>query len=116
MADARHAAAHRSMLLPTDIVADTRESQKSDDEIRRILRREEPDFYALFSGPLLEELEKQKIWHWRLDRTRKVATNVFVVDTEKGRYLRFPVDSVDEDLALLNAIIDAFLVRLLRAS
>ncbi|MGH7307058.1 MAG: hypothetical protein ACREK6_00010 [Candidatus Rokuibacteriota bacterium] len=112
MADARHAAAHRSMLLPTDIVAETEESRKTDDEIRAILHREDPALYRLFSGAMLEEFERQSIEHWRFERLRKIATNAVVVSKEAGGYIRFPVDSVDHDLQMLNGAIDAFLVAL----
>src|SRR3989442_10477274 len=44
MADARHAAAHRAMLLPNYIVEETEDSRKTDAEISAILRKEDPEF------------------------------------------------------------------------
>jgi len=112
MADARHAAAHRAMLLPNDIVSETDESQKTDAEISAILRKEDPKFYALIPEPMIKILEPQKISHWRHWKLRRLATNAVVVKKESGAYIRFAVTSVDHDLMMLNAVIDAFLVRL----
>lgn len=112
MADARHAAAHRAMLLPNDIVSETEESQKTDAEIAAILREEDPEFYALFTEPMIRAFEPQKIEHWRHWKRRTLATNAVVVKKESEGYIRFAVTSIDHDLMMLNAVIDAFLVRL----
>ena len=112
MADARHAAAHRAMLLPNDIVSETDESKKADAEIATILREEEPDFYALFPEPIVRMLEPMKISHWRYSRLRTLATNAVVVRKESEGYIRFAATSIDHDLMMLNAVIDAFVVRL----
>ena len=112
MADARHAAAHRAMLLPNDIVVETEESKKSDSEISAILRKEDPGFYKLLPKEMIEVLEPQKIAHWRHWKLRTIATNAVVVKKESEGYIRFAVMSIDHDLMLLNAVIDAFLVRL----
>ncbi|MDO8479861.1 MAG: hypothetical protein Q7W02_27435 [Candidatus Rokubacteria bacterium] len=112
MADARHAAAHRAMLLPNYIVSETEESQKTDAEIAAILREEDPKFYALFPEPMIRILGPLKISHWRLWKLRTLATNAVVVKKESEAYIRFAVMSIDDDLMMLNAVIDAFLVRL----
>ena len=112
MADARHAAAHRAMLLPNDIVSETEESRKTDAEIAAILREEDPEFYALFTEPMIRAFEPGRIEHWRHWKRRTLATNAVVVKKESEGYIRFPVTSIDHDLMMLNAVIDAFLVRL----
>ena len=112
MGDARHAAAHRAMLLPNDIVSETEESQKTDAEIAAILREEDPEFYALFTEPMIKAFEPQKIEHWRHWKRRTLATNAVVVKKESEGYIRFAVTSIDHDLMMLNAVIDAFLVGL----
>jgi hypothetical protein len=112
MADARHAAAHRAMLLPNDIVSETEESRKTDAEISEILRKEEPQFYSLFPDELLKVFEPQKIGHWRHWKRRTIATNAVVVKKESGAYIRLAVMSIDHDLEMLNAAVDAFMVRL----
>jgi len=112
MADARHAAAHRAMLLPNDIVSETEKSQKTDGEIAAILRKEDPEFYRLLPEPMIKALEPMKIDHWRHWNRRTLATNAVVVNKESGGYIRFAVTSVDYDLMMLNAVIDAFLWRL----
>jgi hypothetical protein len=112
MADARHAAAHRAMLLPNDIVEETEESKKTDAEIAAILREEDPAFYRLFTESMIEAYEPMKIDHWRHWKRRTLATNAVVVNKESGGCIRFAVTSIDYDLMMLNAVIDAFLVRL----
>jgi hypothetical protein len=112
MADMRHAAAHRAMLLPNYIVSETEESQKTDAEIAAILREEDPKFYALFPEPTIRILEPLKTSRWRHWKRRTLATNAVVVKKESETYIRFAVTSIDDDLMMLNAVIDAFLVRL----
>ena len=84
MADARHAAAHRAMLLPNDIVSETEKSQKTDGEIAAILRKEDPEFYRLLPEPMIKALEPMKIDHWRHWNRRTLATNAVVVNKESG--------------------------------
>lgn len=112
MADARHAAAHRAMLLPNDIVSETEDSQRTDAEIAAILREEDPEFYRLFHESMIKTFEPMKIDHWRHWKRRTLATNAVVVKKESEGYIRFAVTSIDHDLMMLNAVIDAFLVRL----
>jgi len=81
----------------------------ADDEIRRILRRHDRELYRLFSRAMLAEAGRQYIEHWRFQHLRRIATNAVVVEKEAGGYIRFPVASLDHDLELLNAIIDAFM-------
>jgi len=114
MADVRHAAAHRSMLLPSALVQETEESRRNDDEIREILKSEDPEFYEVMSGEMQRALEPQRISLWRMDHMETIGENVVVVRREVGGYIRFAVDSVDYDLTMLNAIMDAFLVTLFR--
>lgn len=112
MADMRHAAAHRAMLLPNDIMSETEESQKTDAEIAAILREEDPQFYALLPEPMIRVFEAQKIDHWRHWKHRTLATNAVVVKKESEGYIRFAVTSIDHDLMMMNAVIDSFLVGL----
>jgi hypothetical protein len=114
MADMRHAAAHREMLLPSILVQESEAYKKTDEEISEILAREEPDFYEGLSENAKQILEPQRIWLWRMDQLNTIASNVVVVQKRKGGYIRFPVDSVDYDLGMLTAILDAFLVALFR--
>jgi hypothetical protein len=77
-----------------------------------ILREENPEFYALFTESMIRAYEPGRIEQWRLRKRRTLATNAVVVSKESGGYIRFPVTSIDHDLMVLNAVIDAFLVRL----
>ena len=81
-------------------------------EIAAILRKEDPEFYRLLPEPMIKALEPMKIDHWRHWNRRTLATNAVVVNKESGGYIRFAVTSVDYDLMMLNAVIDAFLWRL----
>lgn len=112
MADMRHAAAHREMLLPTVLVEESEGYNKSDAEVSELLNREEPDFYAGLSGDARVVLEPHRIWLWKVNQLKTIATNIVVVEKVKGGYIRSPVDSVDYDLDMLNAIMDAFFVAL----
>ncbi len=112
MADARHAAAHRAMLLPTDIMSETEESRKTDAEIAAILRVEDPNLYTFFPEPIIESFEALAIEHWRHQKRRTDATNVVVVKKDADPYFRFAVTSIDYDVMMLNAVIYAFLVKL----
>jgi len=112
MADMRHAAAHRTMLLPTSLVEESDDSQKSDAEISAILRQEDPEFYEMTSPEFDGSVDPLKIWHWRMERLKQLADNIVVVKKESGGYIRAAVASVDYDLSYLNSVIDAFLVKL----
>ncbi len=48
MADMRHPAAHKAMLLPTQLVSQTAESTLSDAEVLDILKQEDPEPFELF--------------------------------------------------------------------
>ncbi len=109
MADARHAAAHRAMLLPTDIMSETEDSRKTDAEIAAILREEDPTGLTFVEPAVIEAVQQLKIEHWRYSKQRAVATNVVVV---RNAYFRFAVTSIDYDIGMLNAVIDAFLAKL----
>jgi len=114
MADMRHAAAHREMLLPSVLVRESEADKKSDAEISEILNREEPDFYDGLSEGAREILEPHRIWLWRMNQLETIASNVVIVQKQKGGYIRSPVDSVDYDLGMLTAIMDAFFVVLFK--
>jgi hypothetical protein len=85
----------RAMLLPNDIVSETEESQKTDAEIAVILMGEDPEFYALFTEPMIRAFEPQKIEHRRHWKRRTLATNAVVVKKESEGYIRFAVTSID---------------------
>jgi hypothetical protein len=110
MADMRHPAAHRAMLLPSDLVRESPDSRKSDDEIREILLKEDPDYYEGMRPEVREVLEKERIRLWRMDRLETIGSNLIVVKKEAaGTYFRFPVTSVDYDLDMLTRTMDVFI-------
>ncbi|HSB71110.1 MAG TPA: hypothetical protein VLT62_17415, partial [Candidatus Methylomirabilis sp.] len=88
----------------------TEDSKKSDAEIAEVLRKEEPELYRMIPEELVREPEPQRIWHWRLRKMEVLGDNIVVVERKSARYIRGAVESVDYDLAILNAVIDAFLV------
>jgi len=114
MADMRHAAAHRTMALPTPLHADTEESKKSDEEILKIIRKENSFMYSALGDEIMKSLEPQMIWHWRIKKMKVIAPGMVFVKKEEGVYMRDPVISVDRDMEYLTAIIDGFLVALFR--
>lgn len=112
MADMRHAAAHRGIPIPTQLCTATEESQKSDEEILKILKTERSAVYALFPEAYVKQLEPQMIWHWRMSKTKMLNPSIVEIKGKTKTYLRDPVGSVDYDLERLTAITDAFLIGL----
>jgi len=110
IADARHAAAHRAMLLPNALVTDTPESNMTDAEVAARLREEDPEFYDVMPPHVATALEPTRIWHWRMRHLETVGENVVVVKGKAGNYMRGAVVSIDYDLEMLEAAMDAFLV------
>jgi len=113
MADMRHQAAHKVILIPSVLLFDTDDSKKTDDEIVEILRNEKPHHYRFFDAEFIEA--QQPIWidDWRMKKMEIGAPGVVVVSKHGGKsYLRDPVISVDYDLSYLVAVMDAFLVKL----
>lgn len=112
MADMRHAAAHRTIAIPTPLLADTEESKKDEQEILRIIRKKNSFMYQVLSAEVMRSLEPMMVWHWRIDHMKMVAPSIVHIRKQDAAYLRDPVISVDYDLEVLTAIMDAFLVRL----
>ena len=109
MADMRHPAAHRAMLLPSDLVRESEQSKKSDAEISDILHREEPDYYEGMSSDAKDLLEKERIRLWRMDHLETIGSNVIAVNKGTGGYFWFPVNSVDYDLGMLTKVMNVFI-------
>jgi len=102
------------MLLPHTLARHTPESELSDDEVRARLREEDPEFYDLIPEDMVAPFDPLRIWHWRTEHTKTLADNVVVVKGRSGTYIRGAVISIDYDLAMLEAVMDAFLVALFR--
>jgi len=109
--DVRHPVAHSALLLQQDVVVDTEESRKSDEDILAIVREEEREFLASIPPEWAPSIEANLIWRWR-DAKRKIQSDdvIYVENPAGGGYLRGPVVSIDFDLDMLNAFVDAFLV------
>jgi hypothetical protein len=113
--DVRHPVAHSALLLQQDVVVDTEESKRSDEEIRAIVREEEREFLESIPPEWAPSIEANLIWRWR-DAKRKVQSDdtIYVENPTGGGYFRGPVVSIDYDLEMLNAFVDAFLVACFR--
>jgi hypothetical protein len=108
--DVRHPIAHSALRLQGDVMAETEESKKTDEQIAAILREEEPDRKGL-PADVYKTLEPLLISNWRISKLRLINDDVIRVEQPDGRgYLRHPVASIDFDIARINAFIDAFLV------
>lgn len=114
MADMRHAAAHRTLALPTVLLAETEESKKSDEEILQVIRKKRSYMYQVLPKQVMKSMEPMMINLWRIDKMKVVAPSMVYMKGEKETYLRDPVISIDHDLQYLTAIMDAFLVVLFR--
>lgn len=111
MADMRHQGAHSIIPVPNEVLMETEESGQSDDEIRQILRKENP-LYRILPTVLLAPFEPQIIFQWRVRHMKRLAPSMVVMRNRQGPggYMRDPVISIDADLQHLLAIMDAFLV------
>ena len=112
MADMRHRAAHKVMPMPTEVLEDTEDSRKRDDEIWEILKREDPDLVGFLPQTLVNTFKPQMVFHWRISKMKRVMQNVVMFEGKQGEYVRSPVLSIDFDLGYLNAVMDAFLINL----
>jgi hypothetical protein len=112
MSDVRHPAAHTAMLLPTSVVQETAESQKTDAEIIAELRKEDPGFFQLLDPHDQAPLLPSMIEDWRHRHRKTIAENVIYVPG-KG-YVRPAVNSLDYDLAMLTGMMDIFLFAVFR--
>lgn len=108
--DVRHPVAHSALRLQQDLVVETEESKKSDEEIAAILREEDPDFYKVMPPHIIKAMEPTSIYLWRMKKMKVISDDAIYVEQAKGGYFRSPVASLDFDLERLNAFIDAFLI------
>jgi hypothetical protein len=107
--DVRHPAAHSALLFQRDVLASTPESEKTDDEILAILKAEDPNFFVrneAHTGSMFPAF----IWLWRVNHMTVITDDAIYVEHPSGSYLRAAVISIDADLEMLNAFIDAFLI------
>jgi hypothetical protein len=117
MADMRHHAAHKGIKSPTEVVTETEDSQKSDGEILSILR----DKYKILHNNLatksyIEQIEPMLISVWRARHMKVIAPSMVAIQGKDGKtYMRDPVISLDYDLNMLNAVMDAFIVKLFKS-
>lgn len=120
MADMRHTAAHKIIPMPTDVLTHTEESRKSDEEIFAIIKEDDPDSLMLglsippeiLSPELSKWVQQQAIFKWRLDKMKVLLSHTVLLKGKRGDYFRSPVGSIDYDLIMLAAIMDAFVVKL----
>lgn len=112
MADMRHTAAHRMIEIPAPLLTQTEESEKSEEEILQIIRKENAFMYSVLPAEIMKDLESQMVWHWRVSKMKVVLPSMVLIKGRIGEYMRDPVMSVDYDLERLNALIDAFLIKL----
>ncbi len=108
MADVRHQAAHRTILIPAPLYQDTNESKMPEDEIRKRLRVERPEMYNL-GEEYIKYAEPTAIMLWRFDKMKRIIPRTFYVRRDDATgYFRDPVQSIDHDLHILNSIINKF--------
>ena len=68
--------------------------------------------YQVLPPEVMANLEPTMVRHWRVEHMKVVAPSMVYVKKDDSAYLRDPVISVDYDLQVVTAIMDAFLVRL----
>jgi hypothetical protein len=104
MAEMRHAAAHRDLALPTEILEATEESEKSDEEILEIIKKERSYMYESFLAPIVKAMEPMMIRLWRIKKMREGAPSAVIIEIDGVKHIRDPVLSVDYDLQHLTAV------------
>lgn len=112
MADMRHTTAHGRIAIPTNILSDTPDSKKSDEEIHSILRQEIEFMYQTLSPEVIKASEPMWTQLWRIKHMELVAPDMVQLSRDEQTYLRAGCLSIDHDLQFVNAVIDAFFVRL----
>jgi hypothetical protein len=112
MADVRHTTAHGNIAYPRRVVTDTPESAKSDDEIKAILKEENAALYLTLSPEMIAGLEPMWIGLWRIKNMKLIAPDMVRLVRGNQTYLRAGCLSIDYDLRVVNAIMDAFIVGL----
>ncbi|MFA5315816.1 MAG: hypothetical protein WC369_00120 [Dehalococcoidales bacterium] len=112
--DIRHLAAHFTIKIPTAILMHTDESKKSDDELRKELRKNRPYCYSMSYA---EVFEKTEIDLLRIDKMRKFIPRAVFINKGKGKsYFYDPVAGVDYDLNMMNKFINKFLEKAFKIS
>lgn len=115
MAVMRHHAAHKVIKIPTEMCVDTEDSNKSDEDVLKIIRKDKALLYDFMPEPLMKNFEPTMVSIWKFRKMKVIAPRVVLFKDQSGKgYLRDPVISVDYDLDKLTAIMDAFIVRLFR--
>lgn len=116
MADMRHHAAHKGIKSPTEVVIETEDSEKSDEEILSILRTKYKILHEnLITKPYIEKIEPMLISEWRVRHMKIIVPSMVVIKDKNGKtYMRDPVISLDYDLNMLHTIMDAFIVKLFK--
>lgn len=109
IADVRHPAAHSALLLQRDVLEDTPESRKTDDEILAILKAEDPNFFVR-NEAYTRSMFPSFIWLWRVKHMTVITDDAIYVELPSRGYIRAAAISIDWDLGMLNAFIDAFLI------
>jgi len=113
MAYIRHLAAHRTILIPAAVLTHTDESQKSDEELKKELRKDRPYFYSM---PYAEVLEKTEIDLLRFKKMRKFFRRVINIKKEEKTYFYDQVLGLDYELNMMNKFINKFLEKSFKVS
>ena len=112
MADMRHPAAHKAMLLPTQLVSHTEESQLSDAEVVEILKREDPELFEVFEGDALRAMMPIMVSNWRYRKLKVIADGIVHVAGPSRSYFRPALNSVDYDVGMLDEVLGIFMAQL----
>lgn len=112
MADMRHLASHDAIPTPTPIMRETAESKKSHEDILKEVQEEYEDFYSLLPPEFMQSVEPWLVDIARTKKMKVLADDMVLIDRKGRGYFRSPVVSIDYDLRRLDAVIDAFLIKL----
>ena len=111
MADLRHPAAHRTMIMTAPIFQETEDSEKSEEELIVELKKRYKILYTLVPEYMAAQ-EPILLRMLRIGKMKQLAQTMVLVKGRNGNYMIDPILNLDYDLERLLAVMDAFLVRL----
>ncbi len=115
MADLRNNAAHKTIKIPAPIILDS-DNEKSDEEILELIKNDHQEMYEFLPETIMKEFEPTMIATWKARNSEPIfRSGVYIQKSNGNHYLYDPVMSVDHELTMLNAIIDAFICKLFRS-
>jgi hypothetical protein len=108
MAAMRHAAAHHTIHLPSQMFEENDEIKKSDEEIILELKKDGIDFESTGNEKADQFLWSSRVHEWKLSKMKELAPSLVYFEMNDKLIFRDPISSIDYDMHYLNAIMYSF--------